>query len=275
LTKVRVTVCIPHVMRENLLRKCLQSLNENVSLPYRVIIINSGRRLSFQDEEILVVNDPERKGIGAKRQLFAELVKTEYMFFLDNDMIVYPGSLEAQIRALDENLQLAAVSGLCFQKGKFHSTIADFKFIGDKVVKQTYSFEEILASKRDLFEADFIPIGHTTFRMKAVKDIAFDPNYEIGYEHWDTFMQLYYTDWKCAVHKKSWFSHLQHESPREYLRIRNKASRIEKSRKYFIEKWGYHPSIAFETKRKKGAMLKVLSYMLWLSKRFLKSIHAM
>jgi len=274
MTKARVTICIPHVMRENLLRKCLQSLKKNVNLPYYVIIINSGEHpLSFQDEKILVVDNSVRKGLGAKRQLFAELVETEFMFFLDNDMLVWPGSLDLQIKALDDNPQLAVVSGLCFQRGNFCSEVADFNFVGGRVIKRLYSFEEILASKGDLFEADFIPIGHTTFRMKAVKDIAFDPSYKIGYEHWDTFMQLYHTDWKCAVHRKSWFGHLQHESPKEYFKIRYDVLSLEASRKYFTEKWDYYPVQPFEIveRRKQGAVLKVLSRILKWSKRFLRS----
>lgn len=228
-------------MRENLLRKCLQALKNNVRIPYNVIIINSGKHpLSLQDERIHVVNDPRRKGLGAKRQRFAEIVETEFLFSLDNDMIVWPRSLEVQIEALDENPHLAAVSGLHFTRRGFCG-VADFEIEGSTIRKRMYDLVEILDSNNDLFEADFISIGHTAFRMKAVEDIAFDPNYGIGYEHLDTFLQLYYTDWKCVVHKKSWFTHLASSSPKEYMHLRRKATRIKASRKHFIKKWGYKP----------------------------------
>lgn len=230
-------------MRENLLRRCLQALRNNVSLPYRVIIINDGKRpLSFEDERIQVVNNPERKGLGAARQQFAELVQTEFMFTLDNDVLVLPGSLEVQIEALDQNPHLAAVSGVHFSVRRF-CEVADFEFSGDKVVKRMYDLVEVLASDNDLFEADVVPINHTTFRMKAVEDIAFDPAYKIGYDHWDTFMQYYYTDWKCAIHKKSHFLHLHRESSRRYMEERHSEAALNRSRQHFIEKWGYRPIV--------------------------------
>lgn len=274
MTKTRVTVCIPHLMREDLLIKCLKSLEKNAGLPYRVIIINDGKRpLSFKSNKIQVLNNPERKGLGAARQQFAELVETEFLFALDNDVVVWPGSLRVQIEALDKNPRLGVVSGLCFQKGTFCSEIAKFDFVKNKVIKRVYSFDEILSSDGDLFEADFVPISHTTFRMKAVKDIIFDPNYKIGYEHWDVFMQLYYTNWKCAVHKKSWFGHIHYKSPKSYLKERYKISSLEASRKYFAEKWGYQPVQPFELvrTRRKSAILKVLRQIVKLQKRFLKS----
>jgi GT2 family glycosyltransferase len=237
-------------MRENLLRRCLQALRKNVNLPYHVIIINDGKRsLSFADERIKVVNNPERKGLGAARQQFAELVRTEYMFFLDNDVYVHPYGMEAQIEALDENPNLAVVSGLGFTKGEFpyHPTVADFKFVGNMVFKRKYELEEIFASEGSLFKADFVPISHTTFRMKAVRDIRFDSAYIIGYEHWDIFMQLYKTDWECAVHKKSYFSHLKYLSPRDYIEKEwHEETLIQVSKKHFIEKWGYRPIDAKE-----------------------------
>ena len=255
---VRVTVCIPHLMRENLLRRCLHSLRSNVGLPYRVIIINDGKHpLSFEDKRIQVINNLERKGIGAARKRFAGLVETEFLFALDNDILVWPGSLEAQIRALDDNRHLAAVSGLPFEKERFCGGIADFEFVGNKVAKRFHNLQDILASPGDLFEANYIPIGHATFRMKAIADIAFDDTYKISYEHWDTFMQFYYADWKCAVHKKSWFGHLAHESPMRYSAKRENVALLEASRTHFIEKWGYQPV----EPRRRGEVIKPLRWM--------------
>ena len=88
-----------------------------MGLSYRVIIINDGKHpLSFEDKRIRVINNLERRGIGAARKQFAGLAETEFLFALDNDILVWPGSLEAQVRALDENRHLAAVSGLHFEK---------------------------------------------------------------------------------------------------------------------------------------------------------------
>ena len=264
----RVTVCIPHLVREKLLRRCLRSLKENVDLRYRVIIINDGKRpLRFKESRIKVVNSPKRMTVGAKKRLFARLVKTEYLFRLDNDMLIRPRSLEFQVEALDHNPRLVAVSGISFTKGmpRCLPGVADFKFVGKFIMKKNYTLHHILACDGDLFEADYIPTGHTTFRRKALEDISFDPNYELGYSHLDTFLQFYFTEWKCAVHKKSYFDHIHHESSPEYqtfqLRAREEGlGLIEQSRRHFVQKWNYR-HIDIREKTIIGKALFSVSYL--------------
>lgn len=247
---------------------CLKSVMDNVSLPYRVIIIANGKRpLFFTDDRTEVVyTGLDRTGLGFKREQFAKLVGTKYLFALDNDILVRPRSLEAQVQALDRNPELAAVSGLPFEKGRlpYFPGVSDFKIIGNLIVKKQYSLFHVLASEDDLFEADYVPIGHTTFRMEALKDVFFDPEYGIGYEHFDMFLQLYFTKWRCAVHKKSLFENIRHKSPSEYLKWRRSSTRIEASRGRFIEKWGYRPIDSVE-KALAGKllfkMLVLLSYL--------------
>lgn len=242
----RVTVCIPHLMREKLLKRCLQSLKENVDLSYRVIIINDGKRpLRFKDSRIKVVNSPKRMTSGEKKQMFKKLVKTEYHFRLDNDMLIQLRSLEFQIGALDHNPRLAAVSGIRFTK-RIPPCLpgpADFKFVGKFIMKKKHTLHHILTCDGDLFEADFIPTGHTTFRRKALEDITYDPDYKLGYAHWDTFLQFYFTKWKCAVHKKSYFDNIHHESPPEYQTffLGKRLSLVKQSRRHFVQKWNYQP----------------------------------
>lgn len=108
---------------------------------------------------------------------------------------------------------------------------------------------EILASKGDLFLADYISAGHTTFRMEAMKHVSFDSAYKMGYEHLDLFMQFQRTRWKYAVHKKSIFINLYYKSPKDYRTERFRESLLEASRRHFIEKWGYQPIAPKVTKK--------------------------
>lgn len=268
MAKEPVTVCIPHVSREKLLRMCIKSILENVGLPYRIIILQDGKRpLSFIDEKIQVIyTGSEITGLAFKRKKFAELVETKYLFALDNDILVRPKSLETQVEALERNQELAAVSGIAIRKGKYpyFPGVSDFKIIGKFIIKKNYSLFNVLASEEPLFEADFIPIGYTTFRMEALKDILFDPEYEIGYEHLDIFLQLYLTGWKCALHRKSIFEDVGYKSPREYLRQRFSSTRIQASRRHFIRKWGYYPIDSAEEALAGKLLFKMsvlLSYM--------------
>lgn len=246
----KVTICIPHYMRKELLTKCLWAIKKNVRIPYHVIIINDSKRpLFFNDRKITVINNLERKGLSAARQQFLELVNTEYLFFLDDDVIVLPNSLEFQIEALDNYPELAAVSGLLFSRFKLRGA-ANFEFEDEKVIKRKVDATKILSLARNrLFFADFIPIGHTSFRISAVKTLKFDPEYKMGYEHWDFFMQLYFTRWKCAVHTNSIFIDFYRRSPKEYHKERFRKSVLNVSKEHFIRKWGYTPVEPKETRK--------------------------
>jgi len=242
MTEVKVTICIPHYMRRKLLLKCLKAIKKNVRIPYRILIINDSKEpLSFNDNNITVINNLERRGLGAARQQCLELVDTEYLFFLDDDVLVLPNSLELQIETLDNIPKLTVVSGLLFSRFKLGEA-ANFVFKDNKVIKKKFSIVEILSkSVNNLFYADFVPISHTSFRTETIKKLSFDSAYKIGFEHWDFFMQLYYAKLKCAIHTKSIFVNLFYRSPKEYIKKRFSASLLENSRKHFIEKWGYEP----------------------------------
>lgn len=248
-------------MREKLLMRCLWAVRRNVRVPYHIIIINDSKKpLFFKNEEITVINNLERRGLGAARQQCLELVDTEYFTFLDNDVMVLPRSLDVQVETLDHHPELAAVSGLLFSRFKLQEA-ANFLFENNKVIKIMFDSTKILShDQNDLFFVDFIPIGHTSFRMEAMKNIKFDSSYKMGYEHWDLFMQLYYAKWKCAVHKKSIFFNLYYESPKEYQTERFSQSLLEASRKHFVEKWGYKPITPKVTRREViGKLLKGLA----------------
>jgi len=251
MARPKVTICIPHYMRKKLLMKCLWAIKRNVRVPHSIIIINDSKEpLLFNDRKITVINNLERRGLSAARQQFLELVNTEYAFFLDDDVIVLPKSLEFLVKALDDYPELAAVSGLLFSNFKLRGA-ANFEFKDKQVIKKLFDISDILSfADNHLFFADFIPIAHTLFRTKAIKNLSFDPEYIMGYEHWDFFMQLYFTKWKCAVHTKSIFIDIYRRSPKEYHKERYREPILKASRAHFIKKWGYIPVEPVTTRNK-------------------------
>lgn len=257
MTSLKITVGIPHYMRRKLLLKTLMSLYKNVKVPYRVIIVNDGGPpLICNDPNVMIVNRKERRGLGAARQQILELVDTEYLFFLDDDIVVLPNSLELLIESLETHPELAAVSGILFSNFKL-SEAANFVFIGNKVKKKQFDVFTILAhAKDDLFFAHSIPISPTLFRTNIIKNLKFDPEYKWGYEHWDFFMQMYFANAKCAVNIRSIFIHLYHKSPRQYKEERFDRKILETSRMHFINKWGYIP--VDKTVTRKDVLLKTV-----------------
>lgn len=235
---MKTTICIPHVMRGKMLEKCLNSIKDNVKIPHKILVVNSGFPLSLSG--IQIVNDKRLHGLGAKRAKFEELTKTEYMTTLDNDMLVSPGSIGLQIKSLEENPSLGVVSGLFSEHGKLKGQVADFVIGKRTISREVYDINTILNHKDELFKADYVPIGIATFRMKVFDCIHMDPTFQFYYEHLDTFLQLFHTPWECAVHREATFAHLKWDSPREYIQFK-KINSLEQDKRYFIEKWGREP----------------------------------
>lgn len=251
----KVTVGIPHYLRRKLLSKTLTSLDRNVKIPYHVIIVNDGPPLICNNPNITIINRRERAGLGAARQQILELTDTEYLFFLDDDIIVLPNSLELLVESLETHPELAAVSGILYSNFKL-SEAANFVFTGKIVKKKQFDIFTILALAKDnLFFAHSIPISNTLFRTNSIKNLRFDPEYKMGYEHWDFFMQMYFANLKCAVNTKSIFIHLYHKSPRQYKEERFNRKMLETSRMHFINKWGYVP--IDETVTRKDVLLRI------------------
>ena len=243
--KSGLTVCVPHVSRNKLLAKCVDSILSNVKLPFHILVVHDGAcPLNLEDDRIsLVPTGFRRSGLGFKRAVLADLADTEYVCFVDNDIQVQPNSLEFQVKALEDNHELAAVSGFAIHDGELpkFSGVADLVFFGNILTKIHYSTNRILSDGSDgLFHVDYIPIGYTTFRACALEDVAFDPHYLIGYEHLDTFLQLRRKGWKFAVHKNSFFVDMAAESPEDYRVFRKDITRILASKSYFAKKWGLH-----------------------------------
>jgi GT2 family glycosyltransferase len=239
-----VTICVPHVNRVKALEKCLQAIFDNVTIPYKILVIYDGKMPSCLDDDRVTAVETglDRTGIGFKRHLFAKMVDTKYLFAVDNDVLVEPNSLELQVQALEENPLLGAVSGLVCERGKpsVFPYVASFCFFGNMLYKHHYSLKQILESKGCLFVSHFIPMGYTLFRVEALKEVKFDKSYVVTYEHMDVFLQFYSTKWQVAVHKMSKFNHLRHYS-KEYAKVRLDLDELIESKQHFIAKWGLYP----------------------------------
>jgi len=244
----RVTICILHFLRHGLLEQCLQTLKRNVKIPYKVVVINDGPDpLIYPDRKIRIVNFTKKMKIGEKKRICMEFVDTEYWCKLDNDIMVQPGALEAQVRMLDIEPDLGVVSGITFRHGQspHYFGAANFKILGQYLIKIRQPLCKILKWGQEgrLLYFDHVPEGHTTFRTEIFDDVSFDPNITLGYSHWDIFLQLYFTDWKAVIHPQSFFDHRHDESGERYQSFRSKEwyKLIREGREYFIKKWGLIP----------------------------------
>jgi len=224
-----LTVFVFHYMRGELLERCLSSIKRNVSVPHHLVVLN----------------DPPngRLPIGEKKAKMVELCETPFFTKLDNDMLVHPMAVELQLEALKNRPGLAICSGITLQNGVLpkYLGVARFRQVGRYLMKLRPKSEEILRS--ELYYADLLPTGHTTWRLEAFKELCFDERYDLGYSHWDTCTQIWLSKWRGAVHTRSLFDHRHSDSPHAYHKFHDedRLRILWESRRNFIDKWGLRP----------------------------------
>ena len=142
-----ITICILQFLRHRCLEQCLQTLKRNIKTPYKVVVINDGPySIVYPDRKIRIANFSEKMKIGEKKRICTEFVDTEYWSKLDNDIMVQPGALEAQVRMLDIEPDLGVVSGITFRHGQppHYFGAANFKILGQYLIKIRQSLSKIV-----------------------------------------------------------------------------------------------------------------------------------
>lgn len=233
-----ITICIFHVTRDELLKICLASL-KNITVPYKVFLFNQNKEpLNIKD--VKVFNVGKKWTTGAAKSFLFDKVETEYMFRLDNDIVVYENALELQLELLEKDDGLGVVSGIRYEGNSIPSYfgVADFELTDDYLIKRKYSRRKVFNGEGDVFYCDFIPVGYSLYRMKVFDDVTMDSYYDTAPSHIDLMYQLYLAGWKCAIHKKSFFSHMKSRSPSSYLKMCRQIKRkIDDNEAHFEKKW--------------------------------------
>ena len=106
----------PNKKRLTVLKQCFASLKEHTKRPHILTVVDNGPQeqtewLREQDIDIHIVNKVNQ-GVGKARNQGAGVTKTKYIAFLDNDLLFFPGWLNACIGGLDkfEDLPLIATA---------------------------------------------------------------------------------------------------------------------------------------------------------------------
>ncbi len=108
----RATIVVLSWNRLERTRALLASLSQHVRMPYRLLVIDNnsapevreGLKQAVEEQkgaELILLD--RNLGCAGGRQLSLRYVDTEYVVFLDNDVEVFPGTLEHLIRELDEH----------------------------------------------------------------------------------------------------------------------------------------------------------------------------
>ncbi|KPU63882.1 hypothetical protein EP1X_01435 [Thermococcus sp. EP1] len=243
-----LTVGVVACNRYRKLKQCLYSLRRNLkSIKSQVIVLNGCvdkkvEKLSKSiSDDILVITPERRIGPSAARKLIAENTETEYLLFLDDDIIIRKNSVETLLEHLYKNPEVSIVSGAWNEYGKFRELGQIFIF--GKKNGQKYVFKKFItvseASGLGLTSISVHGVMSSMLvRTEIFKKINFDERYKFFYELFDFFMQAYYKELEVRALPNVVFDH----RPEKYIGpTMRKLHDPEEDRKRFIEKWGVVP----------------------------------
>lgn len=238
-----LSVCIMTVNRPNSLKRTLRSL-KYIKTPFKLIVVHDDHPIPedwihrhFKDVNLIEFTGGS---IGEKKNRYLEAVDTPYFLKLDDDMIVFPNSVEMLMYTIDHAPGLGAITGISGFNGYIpvYGGHSDYRFLGDHLFRWLYSVRDVVYRQQVL--CDHIPEGHTIFRTKALP-LGYDNKYEVGYSHYDTQLELKVSGWRCGVTPYAIFLHNHdNELDPEYkqFHIGDRLDLVKKSRQRFKEKWG-------------------------------------
>ncbi len=115
-----ISITMPCFNAERTLPMALASLQAQTHENWEAIVVDDGSTdrtwellQSFGDPRLRLHRFPENRGRGAARAQSLQMVRGEFLSFLDADDWLFPGKLELQASLMRQEPQIAVVSGAC------------------------------------------------------------------------------------------------------------------------------------------------------------------
>jgi glycosyltransferase involved in cell wall biosynthesis len=112
-----VTIGVPFVNAERTLREAIQSIFAQTREDWELLLVDDGSRdgslamaRAIDDPRVRVVSDGVNRGVVYRANQMADLARAPYLCRLDDDDIMHPRRLEAQVAYLDAHPDVDVVS---------------------------------------------------------------------------------------------------------------------------------------------------------------------
>lgn len=196
--------------------------------------------------ELRVLDLQYDAGLAYGRNRILEASDAEYLLIADTDHEL-PGNVPTLVRQLEARPGLGGVSGLLYERGTVLGTCHDIHENGDVLVRDVREDKHVeWVADAPLVEFEFVP-NAVLFRRDCLAEQAWDPEYVIGREHLDFYVaHRHWTDWTFAVSPTVLFGHYPGGSA-GYVKNRESRRKLERSKAYFLEKWGYRQVVLGQT----------------------------
>jgi len=187
---VKLSIIILTFNSENLLRRCLSSIQENTTLNnYEVIIIDNnstdGTRQflkSMENNSYRFILNAKNRGVGPARNQGLKITKSEYILILDVDTVVTSGAIDKLVDYLDQNPKCGlAAPKLIDVQGRLQFTCRKYPTIVSKFLRRVpFNWAQELLSEEEMHDWDHACIREVDYVIGACQLIRRSVVEEIG-----------------------------------------------------------------------------------------------
>jgi len=188
---VKLSIIILTWNSEHLLRRCLSSIQANISLnDYEIIIIDNnstdGTREFFKsiEEEDLYcfILNAKNRGVGPARNQGIQVAKGEYLLILDVDTVVQQDAIDRLVGYLDNMTKCGLVAAKMMDaNGNLQYTCRKFPTVGSKFLRRVpFVWAQRLLTKEEMRDWDHDSIREVDYVIGACQLIRRSVVDEVG-----------------------------------------------------------------------------------------------
>lgn len=183
-------------------KRCIGAIEKHTRLPHEVLVIDNGspedsirelRAFTESARSFRLHESGRNLGCGGGRNLGAQMVGGEYVVFLDNDIEVSHGWLEALATEMETEPRLAA----CCCRVVFPDGKVQFNGGGMRRGAARVRFDLLDTGKDasdlstlETYDCEWVPGGATIFRRKLLLELPYDTEISGAYEDNDWSMRV-------------------------------------------------------------------------------------
>jgi GT2 family glycosyltransferase len=197
----QIDIVMPTFNRLRETRRCIENLYKTTTVKFRLIIIDNNsssetreylKKFSNEHNNVELILLSENLGGAGSRIKALELVKSEFVAFLDNDIYIMPGYLENLIKAINDSNLVGVQSKVVQPNGLIQINRPYYKIEDGWIIFYDKDIEKFFYDKSAEFqqEVDWIPAGATIWRTEIFKSYQFDKDMGTSYEDNDLSYRL-------------------------------------------------------------------------------------
>lgn len=247
-----VTVSILTFLRDEMIFKCAKNIERNVTVPFRLEIIDHGRptaeKSKFYDnlrrKNYDVHELPFDSGHGVRHDLFLKC-ETPYYLCIADDMFPRRGSIKTLLDLMKElsDFNVRIVAPVLWETDRYRYltkrfTLKNNVFHVTNVCRHSKNFDGVGFEKSEngiQYIMTNITSEAALYDIRIRGKVNWDPRFKMS-THNDIFLQLAQTEWKVVTTPDAVFDHTPWEEG-EYKRYKRNPQRIKEDKHKLEEKW--------------------------------------